>query len=126
MILLPDRVTIVNIIEKDIFMSEVKCQWCRKLYQPDRATQRFCSKQCSDRWWAAERRRGIEALRNTYHGRALLDAVEGEGGRFAAVGPENFGAPLPIANWSRDPCGPEPPIEGNGLTVGEALGGEGR
>jgi len=91
-------------------MPKVKCDFCGNLYLQDRATQRFCSKQCSDRWWAAERRRGIEALRaSTYFGREYVAAAEA-GGRYAQVGAENFGEPLPGANWSRDPTGTEPPL----------------
>lgn len=53
-------------------MPRVKCDHCGNDYLQDRSTQRFCSKICSDRWWAAERRRGIEALRSP--GREDVDA----------------------------------------------------
>ena len=105
-------------------MTEVKCQFCGNEYLPDRSTQRFCSKVCSDRWWAAERCRGIEALRSqTYFGMTLLEAAENQG-RYAQVGA--IGGPLPAPNWSRDPTGPEPPIEGNPLAYGEDVSGRGR
>lgn len=56
-------------------MGENKCEQCGEMYVPRQLGQRFCSKQCSDRWWAAERRRGIEALRSgRYDGRELVDA----------------------------------------------------
>lgn len=37
-----------------------------------------------------------------------------------------WGGPLPAPEWTRDPTGQEPPIAGNGLSMGIALGGEGR
>ena len=59
-------------------MIKVKCEFCDKIYFPDRSTQRFCCKGCSDRWWAAERRRGVEMLRNARLGDALPEPpIEG-------------------------------------------------
>lgn len=69
-------------------MTKATCQFCGDEYAPDRRTQRFCSKICNDRWWAAQRRRGIEMLRNARLGDALPEpAIEG--------------APEPVA----EPCG---------------------
>lgn len=58
-------------------MAKAICEHCGKEYLPDRSTQRFCSRICSDRWWAAERKRGIEALRS--HAREHVDAEPPQG-----------------------------------------------
>jgi len=59
-------------------MTKATRQFCGGDYLPDRSTQRFCSKVCSDRWWAAERRRGVEMLRNARLGPDLAEpAIEG-------------------------------------------------
>ena len=101
------------------------CDYCGNEYQRRQHNQRFCGSVCANSWHADERRRAIELLRGqTYFGRALAEATE-SGGRYAAVGPVIIDAPLPIAAWARDPAGQEAPIEGNSLTVGDALGGAG-
>lgn len=105
-------------------MNKARCQQCNEVYLPRRYDQRFCCKQCSDAWWAAERTRAIELLRSqTYYGRTLVEAAENPD-KYAAVGAEQL-APFPVAvPW---PDGDEPPIDGTGEgpILGEALGGAG-
>ena len=102
-----------------------KCEYCSDEYHPRQYNQRFCCTACTNAWHTDARRRGVDLLRsNTYFGRALAEAAE-SGGRDAAVGPVSFDGPLPVAAWARDPAGQEPPIVGDGPTVGEALGGAG-
>ncbi len=102
-----------------------KCEHCGDEYNKRQHSQRFCGSVCANSWHMDERRRAIELLRDkTYFGRALAEAAE-SGGRYAAVGPVSFDGPLPAAAWARDPAGQEPPIVGDGPTVGDALGGAG-
>ena len=101
-----------------------KCIKCNEEYLPRQRNQRFCCSVCALAWHADERREALELLRGqTYFGRALVEAGSG---RFASVGAVALGGPLPAPDWAHDPTGPESPIEGNGLTLGVALGGEGR
>jgi hypothetical protein len=99
-------------------MTEIRCDQCNEVYQPRRLDQRFCCKQCSDGWWAAQRTRGIELLRNSYGGRAMLEAAENPD-RYAAVNGHQLSA-LPVSACSQDPCGPEPFHDGSG--EGDRLG----
>ncbi len=102
------------------------CIQCGDEYISRQRNQRFCCAVCANAWHSAERRRGVELLRSqTYFGRAAVEAAE-NAGRYAAVGAVNLGGPLPAPEWTRDPTGQEPPIAGNGLSMGIALGGEGR
>jgi hypothetical protein len=40
-----------------------KCDYCGKLFEPRRITQRFCCRTCSDEWFARERREAVRAWR---------------------------------------------------------------
>lgn len=103
-----------------------KCNQCEDEYIPRQRNQRFCCTICANAWHAGERRRGVELLRSqTYHGRVIVEAAETPG-RYAAVGAVTLSDTLPAPEWTRDPTGPEPPITGNALSMGIALGGEGR
>lgn len=84
-------------------------------------TQRFCNSVCSQEFFTAERRAAVQALRaetSTYHGREA--EVEGPSGRWAAEANRLTTETLPGPDWSFDPSGPEPAIDGTG--EGTALG----
>lgn len=96
-------------------MAKHKCHYCGKEYLPRQHNQRFCGSVCANAYHQDERRRAVEMLRTTY-----FEIAQNEADR------EPRGEPLPSPNWSHDPCGTEPLIEGNSMTVGIALGGQGR
>ena len=92
-------------------MEERHCAKCGETFIPRQHNQRFCNSVCGTAWFAEERRRGVELLRNsqTYFGRAMLEG--GDSGRYAQVGPVAIGDALPpAAEWLRDPVPDEPPL----------------
>ncbi len=95
-------------------MPEKKCEHCGTPYLPRQHNQRFCGSVCANAYHQDERRRAVEMLRTTY-----AEIAQNEADR------EPGGGPLPSPNWSHDPLGTEPLIEGNSDRLGFALGGAG-
>jgi len=100
-------------------MSEKICDWCGDRFTPRQDTQRFCQLSCNHAWNNEAARRGREVLRSgaTTFAQLAAGALGDElGGRFAIERPKprmtafSEGAPLPVADWNRDPVPAEPPF----------------
>lgn len=71
-----------------------QCEKCGEAFVPKMDRQRFCTRTCSDAFYAGERRDAVKAFRGA---------------------PQD---PLRAPAWSKDPTPPEPPHDGRdeGLT----------
>ena len=108
-----------------------RCDQCGETFTPRQANARFCCAVCANAWHGDDRRKSAQIVRTmrdrpteafTYHDLARID--DAPGGRYASLEPHISPAQLPSANWSSDPLGPEPFVDGRGesLTLGKALG----
>jgi hypothetical protein len=92
------------------------CNQCEKSFSPREASQRFCSDDCRQAWWTAERSRAMAERRErqaaSYFGHALV-AEAAPAGRFARApavlnGTMPTVSPLAAPSWSQ---GPQPGTE---------------
>lgn len=92
----------------------MKCQQCENDFTPYMGRQRFCCRECSDAWFANERREAVRRYRSDSPSSYFEMEAARDDGTVALAGSTQ---PMPYAApaWSRDAAllPPEPPLGWN-------------